>query len=47
MNIYLKMFFMIDSKSIVRKVGCLHCDNSTSKYFWREADVLGVLLKAK
>jgi len=40
MNIHLKMFFMIDSKSIAQKVGCLQCDNSTSRYFWREAYVL-------
>lgn len=43
MNIHLKMFFGIVSKWIACKIGCLKCDN-TSRYFGREAYVLGTLL---
>lgn len=45
MNIHLKMFFVIVSKWIAHKIGSMKCDNNTSRYFGREACVLGTLLK--
>lgn len=44
MNIWLKMFFVIDSKWIALKIGWMKCDN-TSTNFGREAYVLGTLFQ--